>query len=392
MRPRWKRTYAGYMTSYLGRPIPQASQLRCQGLELSRDGQRRLKWFEFYRTHGNNARLTCRHFGISPQTFYRWKRRYASQAMVSLEARSSRPHRVRQPTWDARLEQAVLRLRRTYPRWGKAKLQRLLQREGTSCSISMVGRILGKLKRTGQLVEPRTRRTAKKHTSRPRPWAMRKPRDYEVREPGDLVQVDTKDVRPIAGVLLKHFSGRDVFSRWDVIELHHRATAASAALFLDALEARCPFPVRAIQVDGGSEFKAGFEQACRRRRIRLFVLPPKSPKLNAHVERANRTHQEEFYEVHDLPWNVTDFHDLLLEWEHVYNTVRPHQSLGYLTPQEYLTRWRAGGAAPGAQRDQRAARARPASPPNNHSPTRHRATSLDQRSPHRRKEKVSPRY
>jgi len=51
--------------------------------------------------------------------------------------------------------------------------------------------------------------------------------------------------------------------------------------------------VKAIQVDGGSEFKADFEAACQARGIRLCVLPPRSPKLNGCVERGNRTHREE---------------------------------------------------------------------------------------------------
>lgn len=93
-------------------------------------------------------------------------------------------------------------------------------------------------------------------------------------------------------------------SRWDVLEVHTRATATAAAAFLDAIQARMSFPVRAIQVDGGSEFKAAFECACQERGIRPFVLPPRSPKLNGHVERAQRTHREEFYEVWDLTWTV----------------------------------------------------------------------------------------
>ncbi|HKM47520.1 MAG TPA: hypothetical protein VJX69_08020 [Terriglobales bacterium] len=55
--------------------------------------------------------------------------------------------------------------------------------------------------------------------------------------------------------------------------------------------------VRALQVDGGSEFAAQFEQSCQERGLHLFVLPPRSPKLNGAVERANRTHTEEFYQV-----------------------------------------------------------------------------------------------
>ncbi len=58
-----------------------------------------------------------------------------------------------------------------------------------------------------------------------------------------------------------------------------------------------PFPVKAIQVDDGAEFEAIFEEACQKRGIKLFILPPRSPKLNGGVERAPRTHAEEFYEV-----------------------------------------------------------------------------------------------
>ena len=77
-----------------------------------------------------------------------------------------------------------------------------------------------------------------------------------MRHPGDIVQVDRLDVRPGPGVVLEHF------------------------------------PVRALQVDGGSEFQASFEQACAEHGIRLFVLPPHSPKLNGHVECAQRTPAE----------------------------------------------------------------------------------------------------
>src|SRR3989304_993117 len=56
--------------------------------ELSREARQRLKWFDYYHCHRQNARLTCRHFDISPQTFYRWKRRYDARHLESLESRS----------------------------------------------------------------------------------------------------------------------------------------------------------------------------------------------------------------------------------------------------------------------------------------------------------------
>ena len=97
-----------------------------------------------------------------------------------------------------------------------------------------------------------------------------------------------------------------------------------------------PFPVRAISIDNGSEFMAEFETACEARGIALFVLPPRSPKLHGAVERANRTHAEEFYEVTTAEPDLTSFQAELRTWETVYDTVRPHQALGYLTPAEYL--------------------------------------------------------
>ena len=151
--------------------------------------------------------------------------------------------------------------------------------------------------------------------------------------------MDTLDVRPLPGMVLKHFTARDVVSRWDVVEAHTRATANTSATFLNAVLDRRPFPVHAIQVDGGSEFQAGFEEACRERGIRLFVLPPRSPKLNGCVERAQRTHTEEFYEVNDFSLEMAPLNRELLAWERIYNTVRPHQALGYLTPHQFVTRW-----------------------------------------------------
>ena len=148
------------------------------------------------------------------------------------------------------------------------------------------------------------------------------------------MQLDTLDIR----VLLKHFTAHDVISRWNTVSVYSRVTANTATGFLDTLEKRMPFPVKAIQVDGGSEFEAVFEEECQKRGIKLFVLPPRSPKLNGGVERAHRTHTEEFYEVTESSFALSELREELLQWERVYNTVRPHQALAYLTPLQFLKR------------------------------------------------------
>ena len=67
------------------------------------------------------------------------------------------------------------------------------------------------------------------------------------------------------------------------------------------------------------------------------------------MERTQRTHTEEFYEVVDSDFTIAELAPKLLEWERVYNTVRPHQALGYLTTAAVLatlsTTWQKGGDA-----------------------------------------------
>jgi putative transposase len=321
----------------LARLLPKATREARDPPPLSREVKHRLEVIRWCEAHGGNVALTARHFGHSRSTVYTWLKRYGQQGLRGLEDRSRRPHRVRQPLWTELLVETVRELRERHPRWGKDKLVVLVRNKGFSVSVSMIGRILSRLKRTGRLLPADLRDPWMGGHSQIRPYATRKPRDYVPRAPGDLVQIDSADVRlDTAGHWYKHFSARDVVSRWDVLGVYSRATAATARDFLDAVIERMPDPVRAIQVDGGSEFKAEFEEACREKGLRLFVLPPRSPKLNGCVERAQRTHKEEFYQMLDPPDSLDELRRLLLAQELCYNTVRPHQALGQLTPQQWL--------------------------------------------------------
>ncbi len=310
--------------------------------KLSKDAPPDLSQKEFDRLRAlmiygetEDVKLVCRAFGVSRATLYRWLKRFDPKDLTSLKEESRRPRRVRRPLWSRELVRVVKELRGEYPRWGKDKLVVLVRGRGHEASTSTVGRILRHLKLRGELKEPKRRAISAKRKSR-RPYGVRKPRDYIAQRPGDLVQVDTLDVRPFPWITLKQFTARDVISRWDVIEARLRATATTAKEFVETLEQRMPFKVTALQVDGGSEFYSDFEEECQRRKIRLFILPPKSPKLNGCVERAHRTHTEEFYEVYEVPWNVTDLNPRLQKWEYVYNCIRPHQALNYKTPLQFL--------------------------------------------------------
>jgi putative transposase len=321
----------------LARLLPGQAAEGQREAQLSDAARRRLRAVRWYEEHGRNASKTARHFGYSRSAFHIWLKRFGERGGRGLEDRSKRPKRVRQPTWSPELEETVLSLRREHPRWGKDKLVVLVRTAGLTVSVSMVGRILCRLKQQGCLLPATLDDPCIVRQPQIRPYATRKPRDYLPRSPGDLVQVDSADIR-WGGVnqVYKHFSARDYVSRWDVLGVYGRATAITARDFLDDVVARMPFEVRAIQVDGGSEFKAEFEAACRDKGLLLFVLPPRSPKLNGRVERAQRTHKEEFYQLVDPPDSLAQLREQLLKQEQRYNTYRPHQALGYMTPQTWL--------------------------------------------------------
>jgi transposase InsO family protein len=296
---------------------------------------------DHYAEHGN-ARLTCRYFGISAPTFYRWKNRYDPYDLTTLEEESRRPHKVQQSRTPGAMESRVLALRDRYPRWGREKLAVLLEREGIQLSGSTVGRVMARLRVRGLLAEPENVRQAKlarRRRRKPR-YAVRKPKGYRVEAPGDLVQVDTLQVRLVANEMRFQFSAWDTATKFGAFRAYRRQTSTAAADFLHHLKTKFPFPIKAIQIDGGSEFMDQFEEACRRLEIILFVNLPRCPKMNGGVERTNRTSREEFYEVEDLALVMEELNRQLEEWEYTYNYVRPHQTLDYLTPNEYYLRWK----------------------------------------------------
>ena len=235
--------------------------------EVTEQAAQRLRWvcaWQRLLEQGQSSTQAAHLLGIPRATLYRWRRKLVQDGPRGLEDRSRRPKRRRQPTWTPELAQAVLSLRQQYPRWGKEKLVVLLRRAGWRVCPSQVGRVLQHLKARGVLREPPRSGIRMRRRPYPRPYAVRKPKTYQPVLPGDMVQVDTVDLRPAPGVAFKHFTARDVVSKWDVVAVARRATAKTSAAFLDTLQERCPFPIKAIlqPKDGGSEFHAGFEVAC----------------------------------------------------------------------------------------------------------------------------------
>ena len=107
-------------------PFDKAEHLRrtAKALKLSKTALLRLEWMLFHQAEGN-ARLTCRHFHISPKTFYKWFNIFDESNLRTLEDKSKEPKRKRRKQVTMIEEQRIIKLRKEHIRWGKMKIARL---------------------------------------------------------------------------------------------------------------------------------------------------------------------------------------------------------------------------------------------------------------------------
>jgi putative transposase len=319
------------LASRLGAQTPDIVALRRDALGRFREARRA----------GLSAEAAARAVGVGRATLYRWMKR--------CEVKSRRPWRLRTPAWPHALIRAVERWRKEEPCWGRAKIVIKLKEEGFDVSQSTVGRILNKLIArgvVGYVADLRKKRGGTVRWTRKRRFAVRLPKGMKPKTPGSLVQIDTVYVNTGPEKTIKHFTAYDPVAKWTVAKAFNRATAAAAKNFLTAVLERMPFKVTGIQVDGGSEFMADFEQACADQRLELYVLPPKSPQLNGAVERCNGAWRYEFYALYELPRQLDRLNPLIQAFEHRYNHHRPHQALDGLTPAQHLAQLSAKETTP----------------------------------------------
>ena len=330
-----KGRYASVSMSIRKARLPGVTRLARLPAEPTETAARRLKVIEWYQGHDSKVRLTARHYGFSPDTISRWARAYTVAGVPGLEPRSRRPKHVRQPTTPPEVVVRIQELREQYPRWGREKLRVLLERESIQISPKSIDRVIARLKARGALREAvPTRRKASLRRDRPR-----RPRDLVADRPGVLVQMDTKQVSLGGGKVLYHFGAVDCFTRKRVVGLAKSLSSQHGSDFLRRVLSEFPFPVMAIQSDGGSEFLGAFRQTAAELELPHYFNRPNYPQGNGQVERSFRTDEDEFYQVEELPADLGGLETALLAWNRVYEQVRPHQALGYKTPEQFYQEW-----------------------------------------------------
>jgi transposase InsO family protein len=272
----------------------------------------RLIWVRTYERTGD-AGLTCRRCGVSRPTLRKWWRRYREGGEVALHDRSRRPHRSPARKVGQAEEERIITLRRSRKLGIKRLRNELIRQHGLRLSVDTIHKALRR-RGLNQLKRPRLiRKTGGKRYARP--------------VPGDRVQMDVCQIGPG----LYQYTAIDDCSRYQVLAVFPRKTAASTLAFLDQVFEEMPFAIQRIQTDRGQEFFAyKVQERLRDWRIKFRPIRPRSPHLNGKVERVQKTALEEFWPTADL--DDPELHDRLAEWQHFYNWERPHDSLGGSAP------------------------------------------------------------
>lgn len=313
----------------IGTVIPKLGSIK-QTVSLSREAKHRLRWIDFYHTHNNNARLTCRHFGIAHKTFYRYYHRFIKQGITGLENRSSRPNNLRQSLIPIPVLDIVRMLRKNNPELSKYKLAVILKRDyGYSLSASSIGRIITKYNLFfNSPIKPKNHPMRRQNIAK-----LRKPKDYAVVNPLDLIEVDVKHL-PSLGVKRYGFVAIDVITKQASIYVSSTISSSQGALAWKRAVHQLGLP-KAVLTDNGSENHGAFAELLASQPLEHYWARPHTPKDKPHVERFIGTLERECIQRGGVALNKRDQQSIINSWLNKYHNYRPHQALNYLTPNEF---------------------------------------------------------
>ena len=261
--------------------------------------------------NGCSIRQVSRYTGFYPSTISRWIKRAPDDARRVIPTQSSRPH-----SHPRALPQTIINrivaLRLQHRRCAEV-IHHFLKQEGIIVSLRTVKRVM---KRKGLVKERSNYR--KIRVSPKRPLAA---------SPGDLVQIDTIHIHTFTGKRFYIYTLLDVHSRWAYAKVSLRITAGRTVRFLREAQEHAPFSFKMLQTDHGTEFSRHFTKHAQT--VHRFSRV-RRPNDNAHLERFNRTIQEEcLYYLRQQP---KIYQAAITKYLSFYNNERPHLALGMLSP------------------------------------------------------------
>lgn len=331
---------------------------------LSNEVKKRLRWiYILEREAQGNVTVAAAKIGITRQWLSTLKATFvrAHRDPRSLEPRSRAPRRTDKRMRIAKdVEDKIVNIRKNTPGWGKEKIARIMVRDyEITVSPSTVNRYMKK----HHLINPRI---ADKNA---KAWAQKKlredmavdqpilkvkyrpPKAIKDLAPGALIEKDMKFiVKQGKFVNTAKYKAKenffyqhtmiDSFTRMRALALVKDSESATAARSHSSALKRFPFPVACENTDNGSENNGTFSKELAAQEVFQFYSSVGTPTDNPRVERSHLTDDKEFYHRGNAFLPFQEQKESLMRWERRYNTERPHQALGYLTPMEFYRLWK----------------------------------------------------
>ena len=304
---------------------------------LSKSALTRLTWFDFWHTHQKNISLTCRHFGISRDTFYLWKKRFNPNSLSTLEdnLKTRTPHKLREMTTPSWILKKIYDIRLDDLEKSKYEIHEELKRMGIKVCHDTIQKVIN---RHFELKNIQHKSTLRKH----RNYSIariRAAKELKEKDLGSLVQIDTKYLY-VLGKRFYLFVAIDCKSRYAFIWAYKSCNSTNAADFLTRVIEYFPFSIKAINTDNGPEYLLNFHKECQELSIPHDFSYPYTPKMNSRAERLIQTAEYEFFNYQeDLMPNLEEINLRCGIFNDKYNNRRFHQAIHYKTPTEYVTNY-----------------------------------------------------
>lgn len=294
----------------------------------------RIRVLAFWERHGLLATLEA--FQVKRRTLFLWKKKLkdgvGKPEVLNEGSRAPRKRRMR--SWPLEVMEEIRRLRKEHPNLGKEKiympLRKFCSEQGLPCpKPCSIGRLILDL---GGL-----RSSPVKKIERKKRKVLRKPKNLVAAYPGHVVALDTIE-RFVAGYRRYIITFEDIYSRFSFAWATTSHASLAAKEFFDYCCMVFPRSFTFVLTDNGSEFQKHFSERLKELHLTHYHTYPKTPKMNAHCERFNRTIQEEFidYHAYDL-LNPMLFNQKLMKWLIWYNTERPHYAFkNRLAPLQFM--------------------------------------------------------
>jgi len=230
---------------------------------------------------------------------------------------------VHQKNNDIEIQSRLLQIAEDHPRWGFRKMAAMLRKQGNSWNHKKVYRIYCE---TGLNLRVKP----KKRLPNRNPQPLTQPERVNACWSLDFMHDSLENGRPF-----RTFNVLDDFNRealWIEIDLSLPATRVTRVLDMLAIWRR--YPTR-IRVDNGPEFISRHMVAwADQHAVNIEYIQPGKPAQNGFVERFNRTYREEVLDAY-LFSSLDEARRITADWLNEYNAIRPHASLGNLTPYEF---------------------------------------------------------